>query len=208
MIALTSFVIVHRKERGGLVVYSEEQMIARARDGDVQAYTWIVETYKGLLLAAVMPIVGSEEAAEDVIQEAFLQIYRSLPQYAGGSFRRWAARIAVNKAIDWRRRIRRFVFEDEAPPLSETRAGRRTGIQPSAEEEALERMGLAGIASAVMSLTQVHRRAFLQHYVEGVSCAEMASMEGVSVKTIESRLYRARQILRKRLRESGGRNRP
>lgn len=171
-----------------------------------------METYKGLLLAAVMPIVGSEEAAEDVLQEAFLQIYRSLPQYAGGSFRRWAARIAVHKAIDWCRRTRRFVLEDESRRLSETQPGPHTGIQPSAEEEALERMGLEGIVSAVMSLTQVHRRAFLQHYVEGIGCAEMASMEGVSVKTIESRLYRARQtlrqILRKQLRESGGRNSP
>jgi RNA polymerase sigma factor (sigma-70 family) len=187
------------KKREGPVVYSEEQIIEMARDGDVQAFTWIVERYKGFLLAAVIPIVGGEDAAEDVLQEAFLQIYRSLSRYSGGSFRSWVARIAVNKAIDCHRGMRRLLPSDgESSSI---------GAHPSAEEQALAGMGLSRVASAVAGLSPAYRRTFLQHYVYGASCREMASMEGVSAKTIESRLFRARQILREKLREPGARDR-
>ncbi len=163
-----------------------------------------MQTYKEFLLAAVMPIIGGEGAAEDVLQETFLQIYRSLPQYGGGSFRSWAGRIAVNKAIDCHRRNRRLVLRGETLVQDETPMSSREGVQPSAETEALERMGLLRLRAAVSALPPIYREAFLRHYVDGASCLDMASAEGVSVRTVESRLYRAREMLRRRLREAGG----
>lgn len=189
-------------EREGLAV-SHQEMINRAKYGDVQAFSWIVEQYTGYLYAVIFPIVRDENTAEDILQETFWQIHRAFHQYSGGSFKSWAARIAVNKALDHRRRVSR-VSEDLVAEVS----GGDTGdlACPSAEDEISRRLGLSRLAGAVRNLPDVYRETFIRYHIEEKSYSEIALAEGISVKTVESRLYRARKLLRKEL-QAGSRGR-
>lgn len=179
-------------------VGNEAEIIRRAAAGDSQAFAHLVDRYKYFLLAVILPIVRDHAAAEDVLQETFLQIYRSLPAYAGGSLKAWMARIATNKAIDWNRRASRQRWEEPVADWQDLDGARPL---PSAEDEVLRRAGLAHLVEACAGLPPPYRQVFLRYYGAGKSYQELAAEAGVSVKTIESRLYRARRMLRKRLEE-------
>ncbi|MBE3518941.1 MAG: sigma-70 family RNA polymerase sigma factor [Firmicutes bacterium] len=206
----------------GLAVDRESQMVERAKSGDTQAFGEILDAYKGFLFAVILPVVRDPVAAEDVLQETFLKIYLSLPEFKGGNLRAWMARIAVNKAIDWRRRNARLrllespadipdgagwyrrqglaVPHDPERYVPELSGAARTADCPSAEDEFMRQLGMEWIAGAVRALPPVYRRTFLLYYAGGYDYESIAGREGVSVKTVESRLYRARKMLREALR--------
>lgn len=198
-------------------------MVERAKSGDTQAFGEIVEAYKGYLFAAILPVTRDPAAAEDVLQETFLKIYLSLPEFKGGNLRAWMARIAVNKAIDWCRRTARMrAMESPAGVPDGAGRSRRQGLTgvvydgdhchagipgavptadcPSAEDEFMRQLGMEWIAGAIAALPPVYRRTFLLYYAGGYDYESIAEREGVSVKTVESRLYRARAMLKEALR--------
>ncbi|HHY34458.1 MAG TPA: RNA polymerase sigma factor [Firmicutes bacterium] len=206
-----------------MAVDRESQMVERAKSGDTRAFGEIVETYKGYLFAVILPVTRDPVAAEDVLQETFLKIYLSLPEFKGGNLRAWMARIAVNKAIDWRRRTARMRAMESPTGVPEGAGwSRRQGLTgvvhdgdrchpspsgaapagdcPSAEDEFMRQLGMEWIAGAVAALPPVYRRTFLLCYAGGYDYESIAKREGVSVKTVESRLYRARKMLKEALR--------
>lgn len=175
----------------------DEDWISRAANGDQQAFTGIVEQFKGYLLAVILPIVRDPDQAQDVLQETFWQVYRSLPGYRGGNFKIWLARIATHKAIDWRRRQQRH---GEIAPVSP--AEYNTVATGSAENEALSSMAHCRLADILRSLPPPYRATVTGYLLEGKSYRQLADEAGITVRTVESRLYRARQILKEKLKES------
>lgn len=173
-------------------------MIKRAAAGDELAFARLVELFSPFLLAVILPIVGSPETAEDILQETFIQVYRSLPRYRGGSIKHWLARIATNKAIDWKRKCKRSLVTAEYSGQAEV-AELSSGL--SAEDEVIYRESLSRLLSLCQELPDHYRHTFTGFYLEGKDYRVLAAEAGVTVKTVESRLYRARKILREKLRE-------
>lgn len=81
---------------------------AKVPFGDEQAFCEIVETYKGYVFAIILNFIKDNYIAEDIAQEVFLQAYRSLPQFRNKNFKAWIGKIAVNKAIDFKRAQGKF----------------------------------------------------------------------------------------------------
>ncbi len=168
------------------------EWIERAAGGDEEAFTQLIDQYKGYLMATILPVVRDPVEAQDVLQETFWQVYRSLSSYRGGNLKFWLARIATHKAIDWcreRERRNRELLHDSPGDL-------RPGSALSAEEEYFSHTAKGRLASLLQALPPPYRTTMAGYLLEGKSYRQLADEAGVSVKTVESRLYRARRILR------------
>jgi RNA polymerase sigma-70 factor (ECF subfamily) len=179
-------------------------LVERAQQGDKQAFRQLVERHQRRAFAIAIGLVRDENDAREIVQEAFLRVFRSLDRFQGGSsFFTWLYRIVVNLSIDLIRKPARREAE-----LVE-------GVAPSSEAEALpfvahldgadplrsiERQQIAGrIAEALDALPSYHRTVILMREVEGMSYQEMAEAMQVSKGTIMSRLFHARQKLQRAL---------
>ncbi|MEW5783760.1 MAG: sigma-70 family RNA polymerase sigma factor [Bacillota bacterium] len=175
----------------------DQDWINKAAGGDDEAFSLLVKHYKGYLMAVILPIVRDPDQAQDVLQETFWQVYRSLPAFRGGELKVWLARIAAHKAVDWCRRAERRRAETAfASPEEHGKAGTR-----SAEDECLDAMTRNRLTALFNNLPPPYRLTMAGYLFEGKSYRELAFEAGITVKTVESRLYRARQILKKQLEE-------
>jgi len=172
----------------------DDLLVKKTLAGDDLAFKEIVDTYKGYVFAIILKFISDSYTAEDIAQEVFLQIYRSLPQFQNRSFKSWIGKIAVNKAIDYKR-AQGKIREKE---LTEGVDGVMIkGKYPTPEEILLSKSRRQEVYISVAKLPEVYARALQKYYFEGKSYKDIASEEGVTVKTVESRLYRAKGLFRK-----------
>lgn len=87
------------------------ELIRRSQAGDEQAFAALFHQYKNLVYKTAYLMLGDADDAEDVLQEVFVQVYKSLPTYqpSRGAFTTWLHRITVNRCLNWRRKRRLFV---------------------------------------------------------------------------------------------------
>ncbi len=186
---------IKESDKGG--EYLSPEWIRKAADGDEEAFRQLVERYQGYLMATILPIVRTPVEAQDVLQETFCQVHRSLSGYRGGNLKFWLARIATRKAIDWCRKRERLGKEVLHCSPGELHAGSTL----SAEEEYLGATERGRLISSLQSLPSPYRATMAGYLLEGKSYRQLADEAGVSVKAVESRLYRARRILKNRYEE-------
>ena len=172
-------------------------MVRQVLAGNDQAFVPLVERYKNYVFAIIFPILRNQDDAEDAAQEAFLKLYCSLPQYSQGSFKSWLGRISVNTAIDFKRKRER---ERPRENLLEGLPENCLPTEPSAEEELL---GLEeeSLENLCRGLPERYRSVVYQYYVQEKSCREIALAQGIAVRTVESRLYRSRKLIKEKLKE-------
>jgi RNA polymerase sigma-70 factor (ECF subfamily) len=179
-------------------------LVERAQQGDKQAFRQLVERHQRRAFAIAIGLVRDENDAREIVQEAFLRVYRSLDRFQGGSsFFTWLYRIVVNLSIDLIRKPARREAElvEGVAPSSEAEGlpfvAHLDGADPV---RAIERQQIAGrIAEALDALPSYHRTVILMREVEGMSYQEMADAMQVSKGTIMSRLFHARQKLQRAL---------
>lgn len=183
---------------------ADEALVEQARGGDHEAFARLVERHRGPVYNLALRIVGQPEAAEEVLQETFLTVYRKLDGFRGEArFSTWLYRIAMNAALMHRRASRRHQAESlEAylPRFDETghmaRADWDYGLAARADE-LLERGELAARAmEALGRLPEIYRAVVVLRDLEGLSTAETAEVLGISAEVVRQRLHRARLMLR------------
>lgn len=194
----------------------DRELIALAQKGDKAAFRSLVERHQRRAFAIAMGLVRDENDARELVQEAFLRVYRGLASFQGSSsFFTWLYRIVTNLAIDLMRKPGRrdaelvdnqAADEDADFPL----VSRIDGADPI---DVMRRREIAArIQTALDALPPYHRGVILMREVEGMSYEEMAQAMGVSKGTIMSRLFHARQKLQKALAdcyaEEGARRQP
>src|SRR3972149_3048935 len=175
----------------------EADLIARSRQGDLDAFNRLVEHYQRPLYNLCLRMLASPQAAEDATQEAFIAAYRALHSFRGASLRPWLFRIAANACYDeLRRRRSRPVLSLDAAPGE----GRRPLDLPAPRlppDEQAQRPGPASsLQQALAALPHDQRLAVLLCDVQGLDYAEIAQVTGVSLGTVKSRISRARARLR------------
>ena len=161
--------------------------VERAAAGDPKAFEMLVEEHTPWLLARLIRRLGSREAAEDILQEAFLAAYQQLAALRSPErFGAWLCSIADNKARMWqRRRLTQLNILDqlelENPP--ETR-----------KEEIAGR-----VRKAIGRLSGPHRDVIVHHYLKGYSYRQTADLLQLPAETVKSRLQKARKRLHKEI---------
>lgn len=179
-------------------------LVERAQRGDKQAFRALVERHQRRAFAIAIGLVRDENDAREIVQEAFLRVYRSLDRFKGGSsFFTWLYRIVTNLAIDLMRKpARREAELFDEPKIGDDAdafpfVSRLDGSDPL---DTLRRQEIAKrIADALEALPPYHRAVILMREVEGMSYQQMAEAMQVSKGTIMSRLFHARQKLQRAL---------
>jgi RNA polymerase sigma-70 factor, ECF subfamily len=197
----------------------DRELIIEARQGNTYAFRQLVERHQRRAFSIALSLVRDENDAREIVQEAFLRVYRSLDRFEGSSsFFTWLYRIVTNLCIDLMRKPGRqkVPLDEGRKQLEEADGGNfplLSRIDGSDPLDALHRTQLAErISAALDALPPYHRGVILMREVEGMSYDEMADAMGVSKGTIMSRLFHARQKLQRALaecyRESQGREPP
>src|SRR5262245_31310723 len=184
----------------------DRALIARAQTGDVAAFRQLVERHQRRAFAIALSLVRDENDARELVQDAFLRVYKGLKNFQGtSSFFTWLYRIITNLSIDLIRKPGRQLadidearFEtDESQEADFPLLSRVDGSDPV---DVVRRREIAGrLQAALDALPPYHRGVIVMREIEGLSYEEMAQAMGVSKGTIMSRLFHARQKLQKAL---------
>lgn len=186
-------------------MFDEAPLVAKARQGDAQAFSTLVAAYERRIFRVAKNITDNEQDAEDVLQETFLKAYEHLNDFQGNSkFYTWLVRIAVNEALMKlrKRKTDRSVPLDEtiAPSGPEETPAREIAVWAENPEQQYSREELAEILdNAVKSLAPEYRAVFTLRDVDELSTEETAEALNLSISAVKSRLLRARLQLREKL---------
>ena len=173
---------------------TDRDLVRRMRDGDADALRVVVERYQDRLFALIYGIVRDRHEVEDVAQEVFLKVYQRITAFDERSkFYTWLYRVAVNAAKDHvKKRSRRpSVALDEDAGIPDGTPGPLDG---AGSEETRAR-----VREAIAALPVRYREVLALRELEGLAYNEIAEVLKLSVGTVESRLHRARQRLKRSL---------
>ncbi len=179
---------------------NEDFLIQELKEGKDLAFKTIVDEYQNMVYNTCLAIVKSEEDAEDIAQEVFVQVYQSIKSFKGESkLSTWIYRIATTKSLDHERkkkRKKRFgfvksIFGEDSEIIINPPDFNHPGVALDKKENA------AKLFKAIDKLPENQRIAFLLNKVEGLSYQEVSQVLQVSVSSIESLLHRAKNNLRK-----------
>jgi RNA polymerase sigma-70 factor (ECF subfamily) len=179
---------------------AESEVLARAQAGDHQAFAQIYAMNKRRIYSLCLRMVGNVAAAEDLTQEAFLQLHRKIATFRGDSaFSTWLHRLAINVVLmHLRKRAVPVISLDEAmDPVVEDRAARSFGTPDLHLTGAIDRLALQ---RAIDDLPEGYRLIFVLHDMEGFEHNQIADMLECSIGNSKSQLHKARLKLRDALR--------
>jgi RNA polymerase sigma-70 factor, ECF subfamily len=171
-----------------------------APDAESQAWTpptWeeIVSTHSGRVYRLAYRLTGNQHDAEDLTQEVFVRVFRSLSTYTPGTFEGWLHRITTNLFLDMVRRKQRIRFD----ALGDDAAERLASREPSPQQAFHDTHFDADVQQALDTLAPEFRAAVVLCDIEGLSYEEIAATLGVKLGTVRSRIHRGRSHLRKAL---------
>ncbi|MGK5630775.1 RNA polymerase sigma factor SigE [Streptomyces sp. URMC 123] len=160
--------------------------------------TWeeIVSTHSARVYRLAYRLTGNQHDAEDLTQEVFVRVFRSLSTYTPGTFEGWLHRITTNLFLDMVRRRQRIRFD----ALGEDAAERLPSREPSPQQRFHDSHFDADVQQALDTLAPEFRAAVVLCDIEGLSYEEIAATLGVKLGTVRSRIHRGRSHLRKALR--------
>ncbi|MBM4405752.1 MAG: sigma-70 family RNA polymerase sigma factor [Chloroflexi bacterium] len=174
----------------------EQQLIERSRGGDLDAFNRIVELYQTQVYNLAYRMLGSQAAAEDASQEAFISAYKHIRSYRGGSFKGWLFRIVTNACYDQLRSKKRAAETSLQERLDDDPSWQPASPGESPEEAALTSELSREISKAVSSLPEDQRLVLVMANIQGFSYEEVAEATSSSLGTVKSRLSRARAKVR------------
>jgi RNA polymerase sigma factor (sigma-70 family) len=183
-------------DAGNYVTVRDSDLVAASLAGDHAAFGELADRHAPRLTALAGRLLGDAVEAEDLTQETLLQAYLGLDRLREPErFASWIYGIALNLA---KMRLRSR-SNGTLPVLDPTRLAALVAADPSPAEIVETREVWSLVASAVSVLPAAQRRAVLLHYVDGLSCEEIAALLGEPAGTVRVRLHRARARLRDRL---------
>ena len=179
---------------------SDEQLLERFTSGDRGALEELFRRYRAPAHRVAYRLLGQEADALDAVQEGFVKALTHLDTFKGrSSFKTWLLRVVSNAALDLgRQRGRREVLSLSSPPSTDGQASyphRTENPAAGLEQEDLRRALDRGLST----LSEAHRQTFALHAEAGLSYREVAEALQISIGTVMSRLYYARQRLRAQL---------
>jgi RNA polymerase sigma-70 factor (ECF subfamily) len=181
---------------------TEQELITALCNGEEPAFKELVSQFKDRVFNTALGLLQQQEDAEDIAQEVFIQVHRSIGQFKGDSLlSTWIYRITVTKSLDHlrsKKRKKRFgfvrsLFTDSNQPIVDPGDFTHPGIIQENKEDA------AILFKMVDQLPENQRTAFILNKVEELSYREIADILKITESAVDSLLQRAKQKLRKKL---------
>lgn len=171
----------------------DQELIERSKQGDLDSFNCLVESYQGLAYNLALRMLGDSQAAEDAAQDAFISAWKHINSFKGGNFRAWLLRITANACRDQLRKLKHHQSTSlEALPIEPE--GSSPGESP--EDYALRREMGEQIQKGLAGLSSEQRLAVVLSDIQGLSYEEIAQVMNCSLGTVKSRVSRGRAQLR------------
>lgn len=184
-------------------VPSDELLVTRILAGEVSLYENLIARYERSIVNFIYRMIGDYEQALDLAQEVFFKAYRSLARFDPTfRFSTWLYRIASNRSIDHLRRQAPILLSLNDPGESEkgTEGVSQLKSATRGPEDLLVSRELGEqISRAIDDLPSAYRELILLRHLQGMSYEDIARVKHLPLGTVKNRLFRAREILRKRL---------
>jgi RNA polymerase sigma-70 factor (ECF subfamily) len=173
---------------------TDEEIVEKVLSGDIHIFSDIVDKYKDFIFNLICRFTFNYNEAEDISQEIFINIYKNLDKFRGGSkFSTWVYRISYNLCIDWYRKNKNkppgIALDDITEPVAINAL--------SAEETFIENEKAVELHKAIMKLNKKYIDVLVLFYYQELSYEEIAAVLKLPVKTVETHLYRGRALLKK-----------
>ena len=174
---------------------NEAELIERAKQGDAQAFQALYDKHKRRVYSLCLRMTANTAEAEDLTQEAFLQLYRKIATFRGESaFSTWLHRLSVNVVLmQLRKKSLPVVSLEESTQGEEDTPKKDFGAEDLALAGSIDRLQLQ---KAVDDLPPGYRTIFVLHDIEGYEHNEIATLVGCSIGNSKSQLHKARMKLR------------
>ena len=180
--------------------YNEQKLIERASGGDPSAFNQLMAAHEKRMYAVALRMFANREDAQDCLQEAMLRVYRAIGGFKGqSSFSTWVYRITMNTCLDEMRRKKNKqaasldgLLDQGWAPADESNMPEKQAVKSELRRE---------IQSAIRDLPEDMRSAVVLRDIQGMAYDEIAQVLDVNVGTVKSRISRAREKLRGKLKE-------
>jgi RNA polymerase sigma-70 factor (ECF subfamily) len=187
----TPLVLPHPAQAASL----DSRIITRAKLGDIDAFTEIVDAYYSRCLRFARSMLRNPDDAEDMVQDAFVRLYRALPRYEERQrFEPWLFQILGNVC----RTANTVHYRESGRAADDDKALERV-VSDDDPSRAAEMGWSAAVRSALAEVPEHNREIFLLHHIEGFSYEEIERMTGVKQSALKMRVKRAAEALRARL---------
>ena len=177
----------------------EKELITRIKNGDSDAYYDLISDYRIRLYRKACSLIGNPEDAEDVLQEALITAYQALNKFRGDSgIYTWLYRITINKCRDHlrnRRTKKEDTIEQYTPVLFDERISIEKNFELSDDA--------AYLISKINELDKKYRQISILRYYDNLSYQEIAEIINVNIGTVKSRLFKARELLKRLILRNG-----
>ncbi|HNS05183.1 MAG TPA: sigma-70 family RNA polymerase sigma factor [Candidatus Saccharicenans sp.] len=182
----------------------ENEVVKLAQQGDKEAFSVLVRNYQNKVFGLAINIVRNHETADDLAQEIFIKAYQSLPRFRFQSeFSTWLYQIAINHIRDHLRKHKKEKNDlrlDEIPEISGEEKEASEQLANRQEEEYRKRL----LREKLEEMPEKYRLILSLRDIQGLSYEEISKMLKLSAGTVDSRLHRARRLLRKKLAQALG----
>lgn len=173
----------------------KDEEILRQSLNEPALFEMLVEKYHEPLMRAAWRVVRNRQEAEDIIQEAFVKMYKNAHKFEkmeGIEFKSWAYKVTINTAITHYRKLKRGEFLAEDPTVYEESPG------PLSDEPILLKSDARTAVASALADMPPHLRSVLEHYyLEDKSYQAIAHEEGITISTLKMRLFRAKKLFKK-----------
>ena len=177
----------------------DEKLVRLAQAGDRRAFNVLVSKYRARIMQLTLRYVRNEADAEDLVQDTFLKAYRALPSFRGdAAFYSWLHRIAINSA-----KTGLSVRARDAHVVSMSgMCGEETADLDTPEDLAVTGEIFAAITAAIDALCEEQRHAIVLREINALSYRQVAGAMSCPIGTVRSRVFRAREAIHLRVRDS------
>lgn len=184
---------------------SDQELVKAVIRGDNSAMRNLISKYQDLVLNTCFKVLQSREDAEDIAQEVFIETYRSAARLRyEDDISFWLYRISLNKSINYLKRSQNVLFRSlmQIEALFRHDHAGSTNLEPHSDDHPGDRLEAAErdeiVRKAVATLPANQQKAFILFYYEELSYKEISSVLGMSVSSVESLLFRARENVKRR----------
>jgi RNA polymerase sigma-70 factor, ECF subfamily len=183
----------------------DDELITLCKARDEDAFATLLERYKSRVFTLAYRMLGQREEAEDVAQEAFIHVYRAIDSFrVGDKFSSWIYRITSNLCIDHLRRRKHREISMDAPVDPEGEIKREYPDKARGPEgQVIDKEFKTALEKAILSLSPAYRSVVVLRHVHNLAYEEIARTLDLPLGTVKTRLFRAREILKRKVTAMG-----
>ena len=196
MFFIPLYIIEGCKRLKGIVLKRGEMVLMERMADKDREFIDILEKYEKLAFFVCYKMTGNYFDAEDMTQETFLSIYKSLESFDGNNPGGFVTRVAVNKCLDYLKRADR-----RAVPLEDSVLVQNVSCAPPPEDGILQEETRYELLKACNTLKPPYNEVAESYYCNGMTAAQIAGVTGKKLKTVQTQIRRAKELLRKKIRK-------